>query len=238
MSGILGYATYLPYYRLKRAAIAATLGGPPGKGTRARRLLRRGLHLHGGGRRPAPASPASPATWPPSTSPPPPRPTSTRPTPPPSTPPSASPPAWAPTTWAGRCARRSALLGAALAATRPVAGGGRRHPHRPARGARTSATAATAPPPSWWARASDGSPGPRRAHRPPGRPPASSWSAGGCPARPSPAAGRSASACTPSCPTSGGRWPPPWPGPGWPPTPSTTSSSPAPTPGPSPPSPA
>ena len=35
MSGILGYATYLPYYRLPRAAIAATLGGPPGKGTRA-----------------------------------------------------------------------------------------------------------------------------------------------------------------------------------------------------------
>ena len=35
MSGILGYATYLPYYRLKRASIAATLGGPPAKGTRA-----------------------------------------------------------------------------------------------------------------------------------------------------------------------------------------------------------
>ncbi len=35
MSGILGYATYLPYYRLKRAAIAATLGGPPAKGARA-----------------------------------------------------------------------------------------------------------------------------------------------------------------------------------------------------------
>lgn len=34
MSGILGYATYLPYYRLKRGAIAATLGGPPAKGTR------------------------------------------------------------------------------------------------------------------------------------------------------------------------------------------------------------
>ena len=35
MSGILGYATYLPYYRLKRGAIAATLGGPPAKGTRS-----------------------------------------------------------------------------------------------------------------------------------------------------------------------------------------------------------
>ncbi|MFH1329339.1 MAG: OB-fold domain-containing protein [Actinomycetota bacterium] len=35
MSGILGYATYLPYYRLKRGAIAAMLGGPPAKGTRA-----------------------------------------------------------------------------------------------------------------------------------------------------------------------------------------------------------
>lgn len=34
MSGILGYATYLPYYRLKRAAIAAVLGGPPAKGSR------------------------------------------------------------------------------------------------------------------------------------------------------------------------------------------------------------
>ena len=35
MSGILGYATYLPYYRLSRAAIAATLGGLASKGTRA-----------------------------------------------------------------------------------------------------------------------------------------------------------------------------------------------------------
>jgi hydroxymethylglutaryl-CoA synthase len=35
MNGILAYATYLPYYRLKRPAIAATLGGAPGKGTRA-----------------------------------------------------------------------------------------------------------------------------------------------------------------------------------------------------------
>jgi hydroxymethylglutaryl-CoA synthase len=35
MNGILGYATYLPYYRLQRAAISAALGGAPGKGTRA-----------------------------------------------------------------------------------------------------------------------------------------------------------------------------------------------------------
>jgi len=35
MNGILGYATYLPYYRLQRSAISAALGGPPGKGTRA-----------------------------------------------------------------------------------------------------------------------------------------------------------------------------------------------------------
>ena len=35
MNGILAYAAYLPYYRLKRPAIAATLGGAPGKGTRA-----------------------------------------------------------------------------------------------------------------------------------------------------------------------------------------------------------
>jgi hydroxymethylglutaryl-CoA synthase len=34
MSGILAYATYLPHYRLARQAIAASLGGPPGKGTR------------------------------------------------------------------------------------------------------------------------------------------------------------------------------------------------------------
>jgi len=34
MSGILGYATYLPHYRLQREAIAATLGGPPARGTR------------------------------------------------------------------------------------------------------------------------------------------------------------------------------------------------------------
>jgi 3-hydroxy-3-methylglutaryl CoA synthase/uncharacterized OB-fold protein len=35
MSGILSYAAYLPTYRLQRAAIAATLGGPPAKGIRA-----------------------------------------------------------------------------------------------------------------------------------------------------------------------------------------------------------
>lgn len=35
MNGILAYATYLPYYRLSRAAIAAALGAAPGKGTRA-----------------------------------------------------------------------------------------------------------------------------------------------------------------------------------------------------------
>jgi hydroxymethylglutaryl-CoA synthase len=34
MSGILGYATYLPHYRLKRAAISGVLGGPSAKGTR------------------------------------------------------------------------------------------------------------------------------------------------------------------------------------------------------------
>ncbi len=35
MNGILSYATYLPYYRMPRAAIAEALGVSPGKGTRA-----------------------------------------------------------------------------------------------------------------------------------------------------------------------------------------------------------
>lgn len=35
MSGILSYSTYLPHYRLKRASIAAALGGAPAKGARA-----------------------------------------------------------------------------------------------------------------------------------------------------------------------------------------------------------
>ncbi len=35
MSGILSYGTYLPHYRLNRSSIAAALGGPPAKGTRA-----------------------------------------------------------------------------------------------------------------------------------------------------------------------------------------------------------
>jgi len=34
MSGILGYATYLPHYRLERKSIGEALGGPPAKGTR------------------------------------------------------------------------------------------------------------------------------------------------------------------------------------------------------------
>ena len=35
MSGIIGYGAYLPYYRLDRTAIAAALGTPAAKGTRA-----------------------------------------------------------------------------------------------------------------------------------------------------------------------------------------------------------
>jgi hydroxymethylglutaryl-CoA synthase len=35
MNGILAYATYLPYYRLRKAVIATAFGGAPGKGTRA-----------------------------------------------------------------------------------------------------------------------------------------------------------------------------------------------------------
>jgi 3-hydroxy-3-methylglutaryl CoA synthase/uncharacterized OB-fold protein len=35
MSGITGYGAYLPYYRLERSRIGATLGGGAGKGTRA-----------------------------------------------------------------------------------------------------------------------------------------------------------------------------------------------------------
>ena len=33
--GIAGWGTYLPYWRLQRAAIAGVLGGAGGKGTRA-----------------------------------------------------------------------------------------------------------------------------------------------------------------------------------------------------------
>ena len=35
MAGIVSYGSYVPYRRLKRAAIAAVLGTPPGKGERA-----------------------------------------------------------------------------------------------------------------------------------------------------------------------------------------------------------
>ena len=35
MNGILAYATYLPYYRLQKAAITTAFGGAPAKGTRA-----------------------------------------------------------------------------------------------------------------------------------------------------------------------------------------------------------
>src|SRR3954464_12734628 len=35
MPGILAYGTYLPYWRLDRGAIAAALGTPAGRGTRA-----------------------------------------------------------------------------------------------------------------------------------------------------------------------------------------------------------
>lgn len=35
MSGVLSYGTYVPYYRLQRSAIAAALGTPSGKGSRA-----------------------------------------------------------------------------------------------------------------------------------------------------------------------------------------------------------
>ena len=35
MSGIISYGTYLPYFRLQRSQISATLGTPPGKGTRS-----------------------------------------------------------------------------------------------------------------------------------------------------------------------------------------------------------
>ena len=35
MNGLVAYGTYLPYWRLERAAIAAALGTPPGHGTRA-----------------------------------------------------------------------------------------------------------------------------------------------------------------------------------------------------------
>src|SRR3970040_949045 len=35
MNGIVAYAAYIPYFRLDRKAIAAALGQPAGKGTRA-----------------------------------------------------------------------------------------------------------------------------------------------------------------------------------------------------------
>src|SRR5438093_670779 len=35
MQGIVAYGAYVPYWRLQRQAIAAALGTPPGKGTRA-----------------------------------------------------------------------------------------------------------------------------------------------------------------------------------------------------------
>jgi 3-hydroxy-3-methylglutaryl CoA synthase/uncharacterized OB-fold protein len=35
MPGIVGYGTYLPYWRLRRTAIAETLGTPPGRGARS-----------------------------------------------------------------------------------------------------------------------------------------------------------------------------------------------------------
>ena len=231
MSGILSYATYLPYYRLQRAAIAATLGGPPGQGHPRRGLVRRGLDFDGGGRRPAPAGRLSPATWPPSTS--------RRPS-----------PAYLDKTNATAIHAALGLPAGVGAydmggAVRSAVGALRAalllHRNRrwwwpptsaPAcRAATTSATAATAPRPSWSARASDAHPvlaeclavgvGHRRV---PGAlagarrdvlPPVGGALRGPCPPAPRGPGGDRR----------------PGTGPGWPPTPSSTSSSPAPTPG-------
>ena len=165
-AGILAWGVYLPYWRLQRSAIGATLGGPSGRGTRAGRLLRRGHHHPGrrGARRALAAlAGARPTT---STSPPRPRPTWTRPTPPPCTPPSNCPGGPAPTTcWLGAVVgrrparrprpgrRRGAPVLAVLADLRTGLAGGARGARqrrrrrglrvRPGRGTRRS------PPSSW-----------------------------------------------------------------------------------------
>src|SRR5581483_5672707 len=104
--GILAYGAYLPYQRLDRKSISASLGQGGGRGTRtvasydedttslgveaARRALRA---LPPGARR-CTSPPPTPPTW------------RSR-TPPPSTPPSGSTTRWWPTTSAARCGRGS-----------------------------------------------------------------------------------------------------------------------------------
>ena len=198
-AGIVTWGTYLPYWRLQRAAIAAGARLGAGQGGPRRGLLRRGHHHPGG--RGRPAGPRRRARRRPRTCSSPRRPpaTSTRPAPPPCTPPSASTATAAPTT---SPAPRAPPLGTLLMALSGRAGApdpGRGRPiSAPAWPAEPrSATPATAPSPSSaaptarWPSSSGGV-----------RPATSSSTAGGFPVRRTRTSGRSASArrCT-------SRWP-------------------------------
>ena len=192
-AGIVSWGVYLPYWRLDRAAIGAAFGTASGRGTPGGRLLRRGHHHPRGGGGP-PGAATSPGVPGPG------RPLLLH--------PGAGLPGQdqrhhhprrpgpagrraAPTTSAVRCARGGPPCDlAALAGEQRPADGGRLRPaHRPGR-------------------RSGGEPGRGRGRglrlRPRGRggrgararrrPPTSSSTAGGCPARPPPASGRTASA--------------------------------------------
>ena len=64
MTGIVSYGAYVPYWRLQRGAIGATLGSGGGRGTRSVASLRRGHHVDGGRGRRASRCGAAPARRP------------------------------------------------------------------------------------------------------------------------------------------------------------------------------
>ena len=196
MRGIVSYGVYIPYWRLQRSAIAASLGSGGGRGTRSRGVVRRGHHVDG--RRGGPDRPArgarrgrTSACWP---SPRPSPPTSTRPTPRRSMPRSGCPP---------RCRAFDAVGAVRSGVGALLDGASRRRRWRScptsAPGSPVAATSSTAATRRWRscsAKATTCSPsrsvGPVR--------PASSSTAGASPASPARASGRSASASSRTCP--------------------------------------